>query len=1206
MRLSHAWVRKALQLGSVAFVVFAAAQGPWRNFKVAHNSRRLVGLMEGDIMGWLYGLNEDLLSLFGRSADVSKELVGSHAASSVFGLPVADPALALGHSLASWSTGMLLGALVPLVVAALLGKVFCSHLCPARLSFEVGQAVRRGLQKLGVELPTWTPKGRYGAFIFVGGVVASMTSAGAVWMLLLPHAAIGISIHLAVGASVTTSLWAYWAVWWLVDCLVSPGTFCRSVCPTGWLLEHAGRLSFLHLRKRQTSEGAAPCPSSCTQCIQACPYGWSPKADDDNVSTSVAPGCDHCSACVRACPQQKLEHRWEAPVLLRKPSSTSSRSSLPIVALLFAVLSSAATHAHHNKGLPHYGYFENYPQVPTQEYVYIQDGWEIGATVFNFQGMERKDALAPNDVKIFLYIYDLTNDRGYEGPVTFTLHHDQQVVTTFKRDKVDEENIYSTRETLPASGEYVLAAKVPGADRELLLPFEVDMDDGFSLWWLVALFAPLVAVFGLAYVGRTKKRKRRARPVVNTAMVSLLLAALASSSTWAAPEDAHDDDAKAVGHVAHAEGESADLDALREKALADIKNGASTCGSPEGMARMKAAGLGCGSGAAMAGAERKMGHMACAGDMKHVQTEDGMVMIMSGMPMWMFILAVVLVLVLSFVFTEWWPARRQKAAVDVDAARPPPVSDLVQLTSTREQREQELAALDALEAQLQAAEQKKRKNLLQNKSMFALVKSRWFSTLPQLLSFAALLFLVYAGLFGSRITNITPVAVWTIWWAALIFVVALVGPVFCAVCPWDAFANLVTRLGLSRRKQPLTLGLRFPDALRNVYPAIGLFTLLTWLELGNGMTTSPVGTALMGLGMAVCAAGCALVFGDDDDDDDGCADGKCDPQGKVFCRYLCPVGRISGIYANLSFIEIRAKKIAACKTCTTEDCKYGNDDGYPCPTGISLKRTQDATDCTQCLECVRSCPRHNVGVKLRGFGKDLADVALQSKQRIDLAWLALALLSLTLFHGLSMTPAWENFSPGGHSLLKWMHTTLPGGKTLHFTLAMALVCAAPMVMYALSCWLADVWARRAKGVRDDEVAFFPDVRELFIRYSWSLLPVALFYHLAHNLMHLLAEGGAIVPLLSDPLGRGSDWFGTAHMHVGSLLSDKAIWSLQVVLILVGHVVGIVVAHHIGHRRYRHKAAATRSLIPMLLMMILLSVGGLSLMAMDMNMRVGRM
>ena len=253
----------------------------------------------------------------------------------------------------------------------------------------------------------------------------------------------------------------------------------------------------------------------------------------------------------------------------------------------------------------------------------------------------------------------------------------------------------------------------------------------------------------------------------------------------------------------------------------------------------------------------------------------------------------------------------------------------------------------------------------------------------------------------------------------------------------------------------------------------------------------------------------------------------------------------------------------------------------------------DANYCTLCTECIKSCDKQNIAINLRPFG---ADLAAKHAGRVDEAWLAVALLCLTLFHGLSMTSAWESAKPGSMSLMRWLMTTGGLSRTASFTLGMAVVMALPALLYWLSCVVA---AKLAGPVAD--------AKTLFVQYAWSLIPVALFYHLAHNAMHLFSEGGHAVSMISDPMGTGANYFGTAKWHVGALLSDEVLWALQVGLILIGHVFGIVVASRIGHRLYAgDKKAALRSLLPMLILMVLLSCAGLGLMHLDMNMRVGRM
>ncbi len=127
--------------------------------------------------------------------------------------------------------------------------------------------------------------------------------------------------------------------------------------------------------------------------------------------------------------------------------------------LLVPLTGAGPAWANHNKGFPHYGYFENYPQAPVEEYVVIDGPWEMGAVVFNFQGIDRRKADTPNDVKIYLYLYDDRTGSAYDGPLTVEIRSDGEVVSTFERLQVDEEAVYSTRETLPRSGDYELLGR---------------------------------------------------------------------------------------------------------------------------------------------------------------------------------------------------------------------------------------------------------------------------------------------------------------------------------------------------------------------------------------------------------------------------------------------------------------------------------------------------------------------------------------------------------------------------------------------------------------------------------------------------------------------------------------------------------------------------------------------------------------------------
>ncbi len=1025
------WLRRGFQLGTLGFVVWSAFTIWWRNYKVAHNHPRLVGLFHGEGWAKAYAANEEVLSWWGEPYRASLDWLGMPWAANLGGVGVVDPIMAGAHVVEtghfSWS--LFGAAAIPLLIALILGKVFCSHLCPMRLVFEIGQRIRGGLLYLDIPVASLRSPGRFGGWVLLGGLLATLTGSAAIWVLVLPYVGLGVGIFMLVtGAAATVVLVP--ALLLAFDVIVAPGQWCNAFCPTGWLLEQVGRFAPWRLRKQAE---APPCPTGCHSCIRACPYALSPK------DMSHLPSCDACGLCVPACPDGKLFRGFGLLALL----------------LMLPVLS-VPTHAeaHHNKGLPHYGYFENYPQVPTEEYVVVDGDWEFGGTIFNFQGLDRRSADTPNDVKFYLYLYDLKGDAPYTGAVKIDVYRGSTKVTSFERSKPDEEAIYVSRETLPQGGYYELVATLPEG-KAVRLGFDIELADEVNWVWLIALGAPIFLLFCVALLGRTKKGKRR---LAKASVGALLL----PGTAWG-------------------------------QAAAD-------CADPQSIA------------AAL------------------VDAQGRNVMIMSGMPPLLFVLGMALLIGLSFLLLE-----------RLGAPRP----------STW------------------------RFNLIKKRSVYELLRKRWFQAIPQLIAIVALVLLVYAGLFGSRVRNITPVAVWTIWWAGLIFAVALAGPLFCFACPWDGLSNLVTRMRAWARVEPLSLGFEVPRWMRNVYPAIFLFTLLSWAELGLGTTTDPRQTAWLGLSMAALAVTCALLFGT-----------------KAFCEHVCPVGRISGLYANFSPVEVRARNPKSCNTCETEDCLNGNELGYACPVGISLKTVADSSLCTMCTECVKSCRRYNVAFNLRAFGSQLHTI---ERPRMDLAWLALTLLALTLFHGLSMTTAWENPLPGRDSLLKWMGVTMGTSHVVNFTVGMLLASAVPILAYWLSCRGA-AWLVRGTGV---------STRRLFTEYAFALLPIALFYHLAHNAMHLFMEGGHILPLLSDPLGRGWDLFGTVGLKVGHLLSEPTLWAVQLVLILVGHLLGVVVAHRISRRLFSDPKAATRSLLPVTAAMVLISLAGLTLMVLDMNMRLGR-
>ncbi len=113
-----------------------------------------------------------------------------------------------------------------------------------------------------------------------------------------------------------------------------------------------------------------------------------------------------------------------------------------------------------------------------------------------------------------------------------------------------------------------------------------------------------------------------------------------------------------------------------------------------------------------------------------------------------------------------------------------------------------------------------------------------------------------------------------------------------------------------------------------------------------------------------------------------------------------------------------------------------------------------------------------------------------------------------------------------------------------------------------------------------------ETRDLARRFIHTLTPIAFAYVLAHYFSLLVFQGQLAIYLISDPLGNGSDIFGTAGIEINySLLSSSAIWYVQVAALIIGHVCGLILAHDRALAMYGDTRQAVRSQQWMLLVMV---------------------
>jgi hypothetical protein len=112
-------------------------------------------------------------------------------------------------------------------------------------------------------------------------------------------------------------------------------------------------------------------------------------------------------------------------------------------------------------------------------------------------------------------------------------------------------------------------------------------------------------------------------------------------------------------------------------------------------------------------------------------------------------------------------------------------------------------------------------------------------------------------------------------------------------------------------------------------------------------------------------------------------------------------------------------------------------------------------------------------------------------------------------------------------------------------------------------------------------------RRLGELFAHAFIPIALAYLVAHYIGALLdVEQAQFGYLLSDPLGDGSDLFGTAGSGIDyAPLGAEGIWYVQVAALVAGHVTALVLGHDRALKVYGDSRLAARSQYWMLALMV---------------------
>jgi len=196
---------------------------------------------------------------------------------------------------------LLLSMLIPIVIALIFGRVFCSWMCPQNFISEFFDYISRKIPPLppfskggmgGLQMfkPSPSAKPRYVIMFLLlvltpilGFPAANLISAPGIISVqtskIIYEGTVGIEIGL-IGIIVLLELFLVRRIW------------CNYICPVGSLL---GLFRFKKTMKVVYREDVEHTCGKCMECVRACQLGLNP------MEGRIYPLCHNCGDCIAAC-----------------------------------------------------------------------------------------------------------------------------------------------------------------------------------------------------------------------------------------------------------------------------------------------------------------------------------------------------------------------------------------------------------------------------------------------------------------------------------------------------------------------------------------------------------------------------------------------------------------------------------------------------------------------------------------------------------------------------------------------------------------------------------------------------------------------------------------------------------------------------------------------------------------------------------------
>ncbi|MGL5879619.1 MAG: sigma 54-interacting transcriptional regulator [Xenococcaceae cyanobacterium] len=391
------------------------------------------------------------------------------------------------------------------------------------------------------------------------------------------------------------------------------------------------------------------------------------------------------------------------------------------------------------------------------------------------------------------------------------------------------------------------------------------------------------------------------------------------------------------------------------------------------------------------------------------------------------------------------------------------------------------------------------------------------------IAFALVVLILFLGP-QQRSQNFALNLFWAWWWPLVLISFPFVGRVWCAVCPFMIYGEITQQLSLRLFPRQLKKWPRQDADKWGGWFLFGLFALiLLWEEVWNLENTAYLSACLL----LLITAG-AMIF-------------SAIFERRFWCRYLCPIGGMNGMFAKLSMTELRAQQGICSAECTTYQCYKGGaqkGEGMEtngCPLYSHPAQLEDNKDCVLCMTCLKACPHRSVEFNLRPPAIELWTTHIPKSYEVALL---LLLLDVVFLHHL---PEIQSLFGINLNLQEfWTHLGLS-------IAVLSLPAIAPLLAHLLIKLIyknTQIKPRR------------------FVELAYGYLPLVLAGNLAHYLNLGLSEAGKILPLTLATFG-----FNGSNLPV-IVAHPAVITFLQGTTLIFGVLLSILLTRKIARQPFK--------------------------------------